>query len=139
MPAVDQHDSVLRENDAGIGFEVLSNVGVDAVAELHDLRPEILRKCRRARHKCDEGDQYCYGLDPHEGPPRQLTFCGCASPRKPDEVALSDCLRKDSTPLWSVLRCGISIRPMSKSGPGAKSAQMSGLPESGRLDVFRMS
>src|SRR5262245_34218037 len=69
MPAVNQHDSVLCENDAGIGFEVLSDVSVDAVAELHDLRPEILRKCRRARHKSDEGDQYCYGLDPHEGPP----------------------------------------------------------------------
>src|SRR5262249_18455467 len=69
MPAVDQHHSVLCQNDAGVGFEVLPDVGVDAVAELLELWPEILCTCGRGRNKSDERDPYCCGLDPHEGPP----------------------------------------------------------------------
>src|SRR5216683_6647362 len=69
MAAVDQHHSVLRENDAGVGFEVLSDVDVDAVGELRELRAEILRRCGRVHHQSDERDQCCCGLDSHEGPP----------------------------------------------------------------------
>src|SRR6185437_3024447 len=72
MPAVDQHHAVLCENDAGVGFEVLSDIGVDAVAELHELWAEILRKRGRARHTCGDCDQCCCGCcgpDGHEDPP----------------------------------------------------------------------
>ena len=66
MSAVDQHDPVLGENDAGIGIEVLANIDVNAVGKLPNLRPEILRKCGRACYKSDERDQCCCGLDPHD-------------------------------------------------------------------------
>src|SRR6516165_6456714 len=75
MPAVDQHHSVLSENDAGVGLEVLADVNVDAVAELLELRSEILRKSGRAHHKSDERNQCRCDLDPHEAPPSKLTPC----------------------------------------------------------------
>ncbi len=42
VPAVDEHDSFLGEDDAGIGIEVLSDVDVDPVLELPDLRAQVL-------------------------------------------------------------------------------------------------
>src|SRR5262249_58458345 len=69
MPAVDQHHSVLCQNDAGVGFEVLSDVNVDAVAEFLELWSKILCTRGRARNTSDERDPYCRGLDPHGDPP----------------------------------------------------------------------
>src|SRR5215471_19435374 len=77
MPAVDQHHSVLCQNDAGVGFEVLSDVNVDAVAEFLELWSKILCTRGRARNTSDERDPYCRGLDPHEGPPDNQ----CSAPR----------------------------------------------------------
>src|SRR5262249_14156259 len=47
------------------GFEVLSDIDVDAVAEPCDLRPEVLRGRRRAGRKSAEHDQSCCDHDPH--------------------------------------------------------------------------
>src|SRR3954471_2609364 len=69
MPAVDQHHPVLRENNAGVGFEVLSDIGVNAVAELHELWPEILRTCGRAPDTPHNRNPCCRDFDPHERSP----------------------------------------------------------------------
>src|SRR5207253_2904093 len=44
VPAVDEHDPVLGEDDAAVGIEVLADVNVDPVFELPDLRAEVLRE-----------------------------------------------------------------------------------------------
>src|SRR4051812_35471696 len=69
MPAIDQHHPVLRENNAGVGFEVLSDIGVNAVAELHELWPEILRTCGRAPDTPNNRNPCCRDFDPHEASP----------------------------------------------------------------------
>ena len=43
VPAVDQHDAFLSQDDAAIGIEISPDVDVDAVFELLEIRRQLLR------------------------------------------------------------------------------------------------
>ena len=57
VPAVDQHDAFLSQDDAAIGIEIRPDVDVDAVFELLKIRRQLLRvNGVRIQHREKSGD-----------------------------------------------------------------------------------
>ena len=42
MPAIDQHDTILGQDNPGVGIELLTHININAVFDFFDLRTEIL-------------------------------------------------------------------------------------------------